>query len=118
MEGDQDKHSARWDEGLKTAGPSGEDEPQANREPHGGLLGGSPEGMSHQDVDLRAQLAGYLDRSVFPGRREALVHAATSKEASDQILLLLAQLPAEHEFHNVGEVWRQLSAGAQTPRSD
>lgn len=104
----EDKHGARWDEGLKTAGQSGEDEPQTNREPHGGLLGSSPEGMSHEDVELRSQVASYLDRTVFPARREALIHAAESKEAADQIVSLLNQLPADHEFHNFGEVWERL----------
>lgn len=70
--------------------------------------GGSPEGMSHEDVELRSEIAAYPDRSVFPARREGLIHAAESKEASDRIVALLNQLPVELEFHNVGEVWRQL----------
>ena len=112
MEGDEDTHSARWGEGLKTAEPSGEDEPRVNREPQGGELGGSPEGMSHEAVDLRAEIAAYLDHSIFPAKREEVIHAAESKEASDQIVALLNQLPAEVEFHNLGEVWHHLPGGA------
>jgi hypothetical protein len=117
MKGDQDKRSARWDEGLKTAGSSGEDEPQANRDPHGGELGGSPEGMSHEEVDLRAEISAYLDRSIFPAKRDDVIHAAASKKASDQIMALLDRLPADVEFHNLGEVWRHLPGGAQATSS-
>ena len=60
MEGDQDRRGARWDEGVKTTG--------SYREPQGGELGGSPEGMSHEDVDLRSEIAACLDRSIFSGQ--------------------------------------------------
>lgn len=73
------------------------------------MLGGSPKGMSHADVELRSEVADYLDRSVFPAGREILVDAAMSKEAPDRIVALLEQLPAGRQFDNVGDLWRHLS---------
>ena len=98
------KRGARWDEGVKSAGPY--------PEPQGGELGGSPEGMSHEDVDFRSEISAYLDRSIFPAKRDDIIHAAASKEATDQIMALLGGLPIGVEFHNLGEVWRHLPGGA------
>ena len=70
MERDSDKHGAPRDEALArevdgTTGagrssrseqwlepePSGEDQPNMDLRPHGGLPGGVPEGMTDQDVE-------------------------------------------------------------------
>ena len=135
MERGSDKHSARMDDALegetrglvtsghdthaeewKSAEPSGEDQPDVDLAPDSTLVGGTPPGMSPQDVEARSELATYLHISAFPGVRAALLEEAENNQAPDRILDLVRQLPAGHEFQNLGEVWRAIHGNAETER--
>ncbi len=130
MDRGSDKHSPRMDEELKheTSGlvqsghdtraeewrlpePPGEDQPEADLAPGETLHGGIPDGMSADDVEARAQLAGFLPLSVFPGVREQLLDHVLDSSAPDAVVEQVRQLPAGREFQNVGEVWRVLHGG-------
>jgi len=81
MERGSDKHSPRLDDALDgevramvqsghetraeesaSAEPSGEDQPDVAFSPDGSIAGGAPEGMTGNDLDERAEIAGYLLR--------------------------------------------------------
>lgn len=136
MERGSDKHGRRLDEAMKgeTAGmmragrethaeewksaePSGEDEPEVDRVPNGTLVGGVPAGMTPDDVEGRAELASYLDRSAFPCNRDGLVEDATQNSAPDRILEELRRLPGDGDFPNVSEVWVALGHAVEDHRA-
>lgn len=127
MQRGSDKHGPRLDEALeqetqglvragrqthaqewKQAEPSGEDEPDVDRVPDGTLAGGTPEGLTDDDVEARAELATYLPRSLFPAVRELLIDAVMKNEAPDHVVREVKRLPAGREFANVGAVWEAL----------
>jgi len=127
MDRGSSKHSPRLDEqmsaevaGLVSAGrqthaqewaeaePSGEDQPEVDRVPDGTLVGGTPEGLDAEEVELRSRLAAVLPRSAFPGDRDALVGAAASEDAPEALLDVLRGLPEGGSYATVGDVWRAL----------
>ncbi len=128
MERGSDKHSARMDdalasevEGLVRSGhdnradwnspePSGEDQPDVDRAPHGTLAGGVPEGMTEQDVERRSEIASYLGR-IWPGTTEQLVQVATANSAPDRVLTALRALPGDRTYENLQDVWLSVSGG-------
>jgi hypothetical protein len=135
MEQGADKHSARLDdemkhqtEGMVRAGratraeewrdpePSGEDEPDVDRAPDGTLTGGTPDGMTATDVELRSELASYLDRSTFPAVRTQLVDDALGNNAPDRVMDELRRLPDGREYVNVNDVWAALGGGTEEHR--
>ena len=135
MERGSDKHSPRLDEALehetqglvrsgrdthaeewKSAEPSGEDQPDVDLAPDSTLIGGTPPGMTAEDVETRSELATYLHVSAFPGVRTALLDEAERNHAPDRILDLVRELPAGHEYQNLGEVWRAIRGGVESER--
>lgn len=135
MERGSDKHGPRLDETMKheteplvragheghveewrEAEPPGEDEPEAGRSPEGALAGGTPPGMTPEDVAGRAELATYLERTPFPAVREQLIGTAIDREAPERVVGRLRELPSGQVFDNVAEVWRALGGGSETHR--
>jgi hypothetical protein len=130
MERGSDKHSARMDEalgaevhGMMTAGrdtrepwhspePSGEDQPDVDRAPDGTLVGGVPDGMSDEDVELRSEIGTRLGKECWPGDRDELVAKAAELNAPDSVLATLRRLPAGRRFDNLQDAWAVLSEGA------
>jgi len=117
-------HSARLDEtmgketeGMVRAGrdtraeewhsaePSGEDQPDVDRAPDSTLVGGVPDGLTAEEVELRSRLASYLPRSAFPAVREMLIDEAQGRDAPEVIVERVKSLPAGREFANFGEAW-------------
>lgn len=136
MERGSDKHSPRLDEALKgetrglstgtgqthaeewrEAEPSGEDEPEVSLSPEAPLYGGVPDGMTGEDVAGRAELARFLDRSVFPAVRQVLIDDAEGNNAPDAILDQLRELAGGRVYANVGEIWTSLGHGVEAHRS-
>lgn len=135
MERGSDKHGPRLDdtlsaetEGLQRAGrqthaeewrqsePSGEDEPDVDRDPAGTLAGAAPPGMRQEDVERRAELASYLHKTVYPAVREMLIDRAIEVDAPDHIVALLKRLPSGREFTNVNDVWQTLGGNVESER--
>lgn len=128
MQRGSDKHSARKDDvlggevgGLVRSGhdnradwnspePSGEDQPDVDRAPHGTLAGGVPEGMTEQDVERRSELAGVLGR-IWPATSEQVLAAATGNDATETVLASLRRLPPGQSYANLQELWASLSGG-------
>jgi hypothetical protein len=74
-----DSHAQEW----KEAEPAGEDQPAADLSPEEGLVGGTAVGMDQQDVIERAELARWLQPSVFPATAERLVTSAAETRGPD-----------------------------------
>ena len=135
MERGSDKHSARVDDameaevrGMMTAGretrgeawnsaePSGEDQPDVDRSPDGTLTGGTPEGMTEQDVELRSEIASYLGKECWPCDAEQLLFKAAETNAPEHVLNRLRELPAGRTYENMQDVWSALHGGVEAHR--
>lgn len=135
MEQGADKHGPRLDEEMKHATegmvragrstraeewrdqePPGEGQPEVDRAPDATLTGGTPEGMTAADVELRSELASYLDRSTFPAVRAQLMDQAMSNHAPDRVIAELRRLPDGREYANVNDIWAALGGGTEQQR--
>jgi Protein of unknown function (DUF2795) len=112
MRAERSTHAEEW----RDPEPAGEDQPDADLAPNGTLVGGTPPGMTEQDVEGRSQLATYLGKDIYPAAREALLERATDSNAPDAILDQLRRLPDGQEFENVNEVWVTLGGGVEEHR--
>ncbi|MDQ1712590.1 MAG: hypothetical protein QOE45_2040 [Frankiaceae bacterium] len=94
-------------EEWREAEPAGEDQPVPDA-----LIAGDPyppNGLPHDLVELRSELAKRLRPSVFPATRKALLHVAAEEQAPGWVLTLLRELPGEGTtFENVQQVWEAL----------
>lgn len=136
MERGNDKHSARMDEALEretrgivqagretraedwnTSEPSGEDQPDVDRNPSGTLVGGLPDGLTPDDVAGRSELASVLGKEVWPATGPDLLAKATELGATDAQLQVLSGLPAGPSYGNMAELWQALSGGVEQHRS-
>jgi hypothetical protein len=129
MERGSDKHNPRRDEEMahevsevvqgghetraqewNSAEPAGEDQPQVTLGGgEGPLMGGTPPGMTADDIASRSELAQWLGRAVFPAVQQLLLEHAMDAGAPDEIVEEIRALPAGREYANVGDVWRTLN---------
>jgi hypothetical protein len=105
-------HAEEW----KDAEPSGEDQPDADLAPDGTLHGGTPKGMSPDDVEGRAELAGYIGKDGYPLVREQILNLCIDRHAPDRVIDLVRGLPSGREFHNANEVWAALGGHVESDR--
>jgi hypothetical protein len=98
--------------------PAGEDQPTGEEHvvPEW-LEPGTPPGMDQRDVDVRSDLARFLDATAFPGRRDDLVAAAQEHQAPDAVLSVLRGLPADQEFTHLQDVARAAGLGTEERRT-
>jgi hypothetical protein len=106
-------HSEEW----KQKEPSGEDQPEVGVRPDAGLVGGTPAGMSQEDIEGRSELARALVPSLFPADRDALLDYAQAESVPDSVVAQLRELPGGRNFQNVTEVWAALGHGVEQERS-
>lgn len=135
MERGNNKHGSRVDEALKQevegtmrAGrsthteewkdpePSGEDQPEVDSAPDTTLTGGTPAGMTPEDVEARAEIAGYLGQHVYPAERDDLVRRLSEQQAPDRLVDQLAGLPPGRRYENVNDVAEALGLGVERER--
>src|SRR3954469_20431107 len=135
MERGSDKVSARLDEqmaheteGLVRAGhsthaeewkdpePSGEDQPDSDLAPDGTMHGATPSGTTPDDIEGRAELAGYLGKDSYPMVREQVINLAIDRRAPERVVDLVRGLPSGREFHNVNEIWAAVGGGVESER--
>lgn len=93
-------------EEWREAEPSGEDQPVAD-----GILNGDARetnGMGHDELELRSELAKRLRTSVFPANRQVLEDVAVEENAPGHILDLIRRLPDGRTFENTADIWRAL----------
>jgi len=105
-------HAEEW----KDPEPSGEDQPDADRAPEGTLHGGTPQGMTGEDVEGRAELASFLGKDAYPMVREQIINLAIDRSAPDRVVDLVRRLPSGREFHNINEVWTTLGGSVESER--
>ena len=105
-------HAEEW----KDAEPSGEDQPDADRAPGDTLHGGTPEGMAADDIDGRAELAGYVGKDAYPLIREQILDLVIDGHAPDRVIDLVRRLPSGTQFHTINEVWTALGGNVETGR--
>jgi hypothetical protein len=112
VHGGHSTHAEEW----KDPEPSGEDQPDVDRDPDGALSGGTPAGMTSEDVDRRSELASYLGRAPYPVVREQLIELALDHKAPDRVVDHVKALPAGRTFASVGEVWEALGGHVEHDR--
>jgi hypothetical protein len=105
-------HAEEW----KDPEPVGEDQPDADLAPDGTLHGGTPAGMSGDDVEGRAELAGYIGKDVYPLVREQVLERVIEGQAPDRVIDLVRRLPSGREFHNINDVWISLGGHVEANR--
>ena len=135
MERGSDKHSPMLDdqlkhetEGLVRSGrsthaeewkdpePAGEDQPEADLAPESTLHGGTPAGMTPDDVDGRAELAGFIGKDAYPLVREQVLEIVIDAEAPVRVVDLVRELPSGREFHNANDLWSALGGSVERDR--
>lgn len=112
VRGSRSTHAEEW----KDPEPSGEDQPDADRAPDTSLHGGTPPGMTDEDVEGRAELASYLGKDSYPMVREQVIDLAMDRQAPDRVVDLVRRLPSGREFHNVNEIWAAVGGGVEADR--
>jgi len=105
-------HAEEW----KDAEPSGEDQPDADLAPSGTLVGGTPEGMEPDDVEGRAELAGYIGKDAYPLLREQILDLVIDGQAPTRVVDLVRRLPSGTQFTNINEVWTALGGHVESTR--
>jgi hypothetical protein len=105
-------HAEEW----KDPEPVGEDQPDVDLAPDGTLHGGTPEGMSPDDVEGRAEVASFIGKDAYPLVREQVIELMIDNHAPDRVVALVRNLPSGREFHNVNEIWTALGGGTETER--
>lgn len=107
----RDTRAEEW----RSAEPAGEDQPDVDRAPSTTLAGGTPEGMSAEDLDARAELAAALGKEVWPAETVDLRAKAAEADAPDRVIDLLAATE-ERTWTNLAELWEHLTGEAERTR--
>ncbi|WP_413804674.1 DUF2795 domain-containing protein [Streptomyces sp. OE57] len=97
--------------------PSGEDQPVAERAPDTGLTGGTPPGMTAEDVQSRSELARYLGRGLYPADRGTVLETLRDNNAPDRLMSLAARLPEGETYRNAQDIARALGLGVEDHRT-
>jgi hypothetical protein len=105
-------HAEEW----KDPEPSGEDQPDSDKMPDGTLHGGTPPGMTDEDVEGRAEIATYLGKGSYPMVREQIINLALDRQAPARVVDMVRRLPSGREFHNVNEVWSAIGGNVESDR--
>lgn len=105
-------HAEEW----KDAEPSGEDQPGSDLNPGGTLHGGTPQGMTADDVEGRAEIAGYVGKDAYPLVREQVIGLCIDRKAPERVIDLARNLPSGREFHNANEIWAAIGGHVERER--
>lgn len=79
--------------------------------------GGTPPGMDRFDVEMRSEIARFLDSNALPGDRESVLRSAEEHYAPDPVLDRLRALPEGQHFENVQDVVQALGLGTEQHRT-
>ncbi|MFI9045518.1 DUF2795 domain-containing protein [Streptomyces sp. NPDC053427] len=109
------------DHSLRTAEqrelqPAGEDQPEAAPASDTAFRGGTPHGMSQEDVAVRSELAQHLGRSMYPADRLDIVEKLVRDNAPDRLIALAEKLPAGERYGNVQSIAVSLGLGTEDRR--
>ncbi len=109
---DRSTHAQEW----KDPEPSGEDQPDVDRYPDGTLVGGTPDGLSPDEVEMRSEVAAALGKNVWPASGAVLVRQAEANSAADRVVDLLSRLKPDQQYENLQDAWTSLGAGSEQQR--
>jgi hypothetical protein len=109
-------HTGRAEESREPE-PEGDDQPQVDLAPDTLLAGGTPDGMTPQDVEGRSELARFLRPSAFPADASTLLRIGRDDGATDFVLGELGRLPKGRTFANIQDIWEALGHGVETHRN-
>jgi hypothetical protein len=70
--------------------------------------------LTHDEVEFRHDLARYLDRTIWPATREAIMKNASEHGAPDRVLEAFRGLPSR-TYGAFPSVWEEIS-GHREPR--
>ncbi|HEU5034476.1 MAG TPA: DUF2795 domain-containing protein [Mycobacteriales bacterium] len=112
IRGGRSTHAEEW----KDPEPSGDDQPDADLAPDASLHGGTPQGMTDEDVEGRSEIATYLGKGSYPMLREQILDLVIDRQAPDRVIDLVRRLPSGQEFHNVNEIWSAVGGGTEGDR--
>ena len=105
-------HAEEW----KDPEPIGEDQPDADLAPDGTLHGGTPAGMTGDDVEGRAELAGYIGKDAYPLVGQQVLELVIDGQAPARVIDLVRRLPSGREFHNINDIWTSLGGQVEAER--
>jgi len=105
-------HAEEW----KDPEPIGEDQPDADLAPDGTLHGGTPAGMTGDDVEGRAELAGYIGKDAYPLVGQQVLELVIDGQAPARVIDLVRRLPSGREFHNINDIWTSLGGHVEAER--
>ncbi|MFJ9412195.1 DUF2795 domain-containing protein [Streptomyces sp. NPDC101393] len=97
--------------------PAGEDQPVAARAPDASFRGGTPRGMTEEDVGVRSELAQHLGRSLYPAYRGAVVATLRRNHAPDRLVALAEKLPEDERYGNVQSIAESPGIGTEDHRA-
>jgi hypothetical protein len=110
--GGHDPRAEEW----KSAEPSGEDQPVVDLTAEGLSRGGVPDGMTPDDVEGRAELAGFLGKELWPAEGAQVKALLVENQAPDRLVARCADLPDGRVYDNVAEVWVDLTGHKEAHR--
>jgi hypothetical protein len=105
-------HAEEW----KDPEPVGEDQPDADLAPNGTLHGGTPPGMTADDLEGRAEIASYVGKDSYPMVRAQILDLVIDRKAPDRVIDVVRRLPAGREFHNINEIWTAVGGAVESDR--
>jgi hypothetical protein len=134
MERESNKHNPRVDEEMKretaplTHGAPVDSRAQESREPEGPADGEPtsdevistrdetpPRSLPDEQIELRRDLARYLERAIFPASREEILENAREAGAPDLIVREFERLPTGR-FQAFPDVWAALGGEVEGGR--
>ncbi|MCU1601802.1 MAG: uncharacterized protein JWO22_2511 [Frankiales bacterium] len=110
--GGHDPRAEEW----KSAEPSGEDQPAVDLSADGSMRGGVPDGLTPDDLEGRAELAGFLGKELWPAEGARVKALLVENQAPDRLIALCADLPDGRVYDNVAEVWVDLTGHKEAHR--
>src|SRR5215469_13433313 len=109
VQANRDTRSEEW---IDPA-PPGEDQPDATWA-LAGRPGGAPPGLGQEGVEIRSDLARYLDHKAFPANRAGLNKTLERHNAPQRVIDIAAGLPGRQRFTNLHEVLVALGLPPET----
>lgn len=112
-----DKHGPRVDEELQKDTRAGADarEPLRGADTRPDVVQDQPGVLDDVDADRRAEVARYIEPSVFPARPSQLAESATANFASQPVIRALESLP-DQVYENTQAVWQALGGAVEDKR--
>jgi hypothetical protein len=98
-----DKHGPVLDDELSKEPVALEDLPWVDADT------GTPEGMTHRDLDDRAALAALLGKEFWPALGETVQRRVSESLGPDKLRDLVARLAKHKAYASLGEAWADIT---------